>query len=234
MATQHGSVLVTGSSSGIGRSTAIALAEAGFRVFAGVRKDADGYVLREATPHRRLIPVILDVTEDDQITAAATRIAELTHGAGLAGLVNNAGTALARPIEFVEIEALREQYEINVIGQVAVTQAMLPLLRAGRGRVINIGSAASWTTMPFAGVQCSVKHALRSVNDALRQELKPWSIPVILVEPGVIKTAAVDKLQADLDDALASLGVDGRSLYEESFRAMVASALRHEQHRGAP
>jgi NAD(P)-dependent dehydrogenase (short-subunit alcohol dehydrogenase family) len=214
-------------------ASALRLAEAGFTVFAGVRKEADGVNLSGAATAGRIIPLLLDVTDTGQIDDAAAYISRTTQGAGLAALVNNAGTALAGPIELVPIEALRQQYEINVIGQMAVTKALLPLLRTGHGRIVNIGSAAGWITMPFGGVQCSAKHALRSLNDALRQELRPWSIPVILIEPGLINTAAVDKLEADVEPTLASFGPQGRARYEAAFLAMATRTLRHERERGA-
>ncbi|SEL57142.1 SDR family oxidoreductase [Nonomuraea pusilla] len=216
-------VLVTGASTGIGRATALLLAREGFTVHAGVRKDADGEALGPA-----VTPIMLDVTNPDQIEDAVQRIGHLD------ALVNNAGIGVTGPIEFAPLEALRWQYEVNVFGQVAVTQAMLPLLRASRGRVVTIGSVGSWITLPFGGPLCSSKHAIRSLNDALRMEVKPWGIEAILIEPGSIHTDAVDKLEGEVEPRLASLGEQGRRLYGDAYRTMVAAGLKQERAGSSP
>jgi NAD(P)-dependent dehydrogenase (short-subunit alcohol dehydrogenase family) len=130
-------VLVTGASTGIGRATALLLAREGLTVYAGVRKEADGEALGPS-----VTPITLDVTDAGQIAEAAERLDALD------ALVNNAGVGVTGPMEFVGLDALRWQYEVNVFGQVAVTQAMLPKLRASRGRVVTIGSVGSWITLP--------------------------------------------------------------------------------------
>jgi NAD(P)-dependent dehydrogenase (short-subunit alcohol dehydrogenase family) len=131
------------------------------------------------------------------------------------------------------LERLRHHFDVNVIGQVAVTQAFLPLIRTGGGRVVTIGSAGGWITMPFGGALCATKHALRSLNDALRQELAPWGIPVILVEPGVIRTAALDKVLAGVEPVVAEFDPARRGGYEPGFRAMTEAVAQQEQRRGA-
>src|SRR5690606_9086667 len=133
-------VLVTGASTGIGRATALLLAREGFTVYAGVRRDADGEALGPA-----VTPIRLDVTDAGQIADAAARLGRLD------ALVNNAGIGVTGPLEFVPLDELRRQYEVNVFGQLAVTQAMLPMLRASRGRVVTVGSVGSWITLPFGG-----------------------------------------------------------------------------------
>ncbi|WP_433005523.1 SDR family oxidoreductase [Kribbella sp. CA-294648] len=211
-------VLVTGASSGIGRATALLLAREGFTVFAGVRKEADGQALGPT-----VTPITLDVTETGQIADAAERLGRLD------ALVNNAGVGVTGPLEFVPLDTLRWQYEVNVFGQVAVTQAMLPMLRASRGRVVTVGSVGSWITLPFGGPLCSSKHAIRSLNDALRMELTPYGVAAVLVEPGSIHTEAVDKLEDEVEPRLASLGEDGRRLYGDAYRTMVTHGLKEER-----
>lgn len=178
-------VLVTGASSGIGRATALLLDARGWTVFAGVRRQADGQSLA-AEASDRLVPLMIDVTKPRQIEAAAAGIEE--HGLPLAGLVNNAGIATAAPLEYVPIEDLRHQLEVNVIGQVAVTQAMLPMLRSARGRIVNVTSVGGLVAGPMLGPYHASKFAFEAVTDTLRNELAPWGIEVIAIEPGAIAT----------------------------------------------
>lgn len=216
-------VLVTGASTGIGRATALLLAREGFTVYAGVRKEADGEALGAS-----VTPITLDVTDAGQIAQAAERIDRLD------ALVNNAGVGVTGPLEFVSLDALRWQYEVNVFGQVAVTQAMLPKLRASRGRVVTVGSVGSWITLPFGGPLCSSKHAIRSLNDALRMEVKPYGVAAVLIEPGSIHTAAVDKLEDEVEPRLAAIGAEGRRLYGDAYRAMTAAGLKEERTGSSP
>ncbi|MET9341884.1 SDR family oxidoreductase [Nonomuraea sp. NPDC003804] len=216
-------VLVTGASTGIGRATALMLARHGFTVHAGVRKEADGQALGPT-----ITPIKLDITDPGQIAEAAEHLGHLD------ALVNNAGIGVTGPLEFVPLDSLRRQYEVNVFGQVAVTQAMLPKLRASKGRVVTVGSVGSWITLPFGGPLCSSKHAIRSLNDALRMELKPYGVAAVLIEPGSIHTDAVDKLEDEVEPRLASLGEEGRRLYGQAYRTMTISALKEERTGSSP
>ena len=173
------SVVVTGASSGIGRATALRLARAGWRVYGGVRTAADADELRE----QGIEPVELDVTDAAQIAAAAAAV-----GAELHGLVDNAGIAIAAPLELVPLDELRRQLEVNVVGQVAVLQALLPALRRARGRVVLMGSIGGRSALPFLGPYAASKHALEALADSLRVELRPFGIAVSIVEPGSIAT----------------------------------------------
>jgi NAD(P)-dependent dehydrogenase (short-subunit alcohol dehydrogenase family) len=159
----------------------------GFRVFAGVRHEADGQRLVEQTSSR-LVPVLLDVTDADAIAQVAKTVTEATGESGLAGLVNNAGITVAFPLEFLPIDELRRQMEVNLIGQMAVTQALLPSLRAARGRIVNMSSISGRVAAPYVGPYAASKHALEALSDSLRVELRHSGIKVSLVEPGDVDT----------------------------------------------
>lgn len=211
-------VLVTGASTGIGRATALLLAHEGFTVYAGVRKETDGQALGKT-----VTPIQLDVTDPGRIAEVAEGLSRLD------ALINNAGIGVTGPVEFVPLDEWRRQYEVNVFGQVAVTQAMLPMLRASHGRVVTVGSVGSWITLPFGGPLCSSKHAIRSINDAMRMELKPFGVHTVLIEPGSTHTDAVDKLEDEVEPRVDSLGPEGRRLYGTAYRTMVASSLEEER-----
>jgi len=179
--------LVTGASSGIGRATALLLDRSGFQVFAGVRRSEYGEALRRQASER-LTPILLDVTDPRSIEAAVKSVADELRGRALAGLVNNAGIDIASPLETSSIAEVRPQFEVNVIGLLAVTQAFLPLLRQGRGRVVNIGSVLGRLAIPLMGAYSASKFALEGLTDALRIELRPWRIHVSLIEPGPVAT----------------------------------------------
>lgn len=161
--------LVTGASSGIGQACAARLARNGWRVLAGVR--------REGTAPLGTEEVILDVTEPPQLQLDR-----------LDGLVNNAGVAVAGPLEFLPAEELRRQLEVNVVGQLRMVQLVLPALREAQGRIVNIGSISGRSALPFLGAYAMSKFALEAMTDALRVELRPWGVRVAIVEPGTIKT----------------------------------------------
>src|SRR6266568_4897165 len=162
-----GSVVVTGASTGIGEACALRLDRRGFRVFAGVRREVDGGALKQKASSR-LTPILLDVTDASSIKSAAAAVVAALGEEGLSGLVNNAGIAIAGPLEFLPIDELRRQFEVNVIGQIAVTQAFLPLLRKGHGRIVNMGSIAGKSALPFTGPYCASKFALEALTDSLR------------------------------------------------------------------
>jgi len=184
-------VLVTGTSTGIGHSTALELARRGWRVFAGVRKEADGEALaREADGE--VHTVLLDVADEASIDAAAAFLAEHT-GGELHGLVNNAGVYLGGPLELMRPDEIRKTLDVNVTGLLLLTRACLPLLRAAQGRIVNISSISGLIAMPGVSVYAASKHAVEAVTDALRVELQPFGIKVVAVEPGGVKTPIWDK-----------------------------------------
>jgi NAD(P)-dependent dehydrogenase (short-subunit alcohol dehydrogenase family) len=218
-------VVVTGASSGIGRAAAMKLARSGFRVFAGVRKEEDAEALEETAPAGRLKPLFIDVTDEHLVASAASAVEEAVGGEGITGLVNNAGIGEAWPLEYVPLEEFRSQFEVNVFGHLAVTQAFLPLIRAATGRIVNVGSVGGRITMPFGGTLSAPRRALVAVNDALRMELYPWGIHVALIEGGTISTRAVDKLEAAAEATIEGLPAAGRARYAGSYRTAVAHAV---------
>ncbi|KPJ79385.1 MAG: hypothetical protein AMJ58_12190 [Gammaproteobacteria bacterium SG8_30] len=194
-------ILVTGASTGIGRAAVLALLAEGFHVFAGVRDEGAAARLRAAAPPgaaARLETVELDVTRAGQIAAVASRLQQAVGEQGLWGLFNNAGISVNGPIEHLSVDGLRRQLEVNLVGQVAVTQALIPLLRRARGRIVSTGSVAGFIAAPGLGPYAMSKHAMEAFSDSLRRELHPWGIEVSLLEPGAIAT---EIWQKGIDDA---------------------------------
>jgi NAD(P)-dependent dehydrogenase (short-subunit alcohol dehydrogenase family) len=212
-------VVVTGASTGIGAACARYLEERGFRVFAGVRKQADADRIA-GLGSARLEPLSLDVTNAESIAEAARRVEAALEGTGLSGLVNNAGVTVDVPLECVEIDAVRRQLEVNSIAPVAVTQAFLPQLRRARGRVVNVSSVNGRVASPFSGPYCMSKFALEAFTDCLRQELAEWGMHVASVQPGSIDTAMWDKArQYDWTDEASGHDLH---LYGKAYRAFRA------------
>jgi len=226
--------LVTGCSSGIGRSTALRLARDGQHVYAGIRQPADGDRLARSAAGGEITPVILDVTEPGHIAAAAATIDEHTGAAGLDGLVNNAGYGLACPAELVPLDSFRRQLDVNVTGQLAVTQAMLPALRRARGRIVMVSTIGVRFSPPFAGPLDAAKAALTALGEAMRQELAPWGVRVVLVEPATINSGAADKVTRDAAAALAAAEPQARALYADTFTAMLRVMERREANGSPP
>lgn len=219
------SVLITGASTGIGRATALHLDASGWRVFAGVRKDADADSLREASSER-LVPLMLDVTDDAQIAAAARTVEEQVGEAGLDGLVNNAGIAVPGPLETLPIDDFRRQVDINLTAQVAMTQAMLPSIRRARGRIVFITSIGGLMAFPMFGAYHAAKFGLEAVGDVFRQELRPWGISVSVVEPGSIATPIWERGMEEADVIEARAGDGHADLYGKSIAAYREVAMK--------
>lgn len=214
-----GAVVITGASSGIGAACARHLDQLGFTVWAGVRRQADGDALvRAASPRLRV--VMLDVTDPMSIAEAGRVIAEGTSGSGLAALVNNAGISVAGPLELLPLADVRTQFEVNVIGALAVTQALLPFLRLARGRIINISSIAGLAATPFLGAYCGSKFALEAMSDALRLELAPWGIAVSLVEPGAIQSQIWQRATMSATRTLGEVPPESLALYAQPLGRM--------------
>ena len=212
------SALITGASTGIGRTTAEWLDQRGWRVFAGVRKEADAEAIRAAGSDR-LRPLTLDVTDAGQIAAAALRVGEEVGDSGLDGLVNNAGVAVPGPLETLPIDDFRRQVDVNLTAQVAVTQALLPAIRSARGRVVFITSIGGLMAFPMFGAYHAAKFGLEAVGDVFRQELRPWGISVSVVEPGSIATPIWERGQAEVDAIAGRAGDGHEDLYGKAIEA---------------
>jgi NAD(P)-dependent dehydrogenase (short-subunit alcohol dehydrogenase family) len=227
----RGTVVISGASTGIGRATALHLRGLGFEVLSGVRREADA---PEGTT-----PVLLDVTDQAAVDALAARVGD----GPLAGLVNNAGIAVGGPVEHLAIDEWRRQFEVNLFGHIAMTRALIPALRAGRGRIVNIGSIGGQSALPFVGPYGASKHALRGFSDSLRLELHDQGIHVALLEPGAIATEMWRKGDEAFEEADAHIprellaryrkGLDGarkgaqRAARGASPPATVAGVVEH-------
>jgi len=204
-------VFVTGASTGIGLASAKHLGQQGWQVFAGVRRSADGRKLAAASSN--ITPIIVDVTKPVQITRALKVVEKAVGRRGLQALVNNAGIAVSGPLEFLSIEDLRRQMEVNFIGQVAFTQACLPLLRQGRGRVVNVSSISGKVAAPLLVPYSASKFALEAFTDGLRRELAPWGLPVVSIVAGSIATPIWTKAVTSADRMRSRLPRRAESLY---------------------
>jgi len=214
-------IVITGASTGIGAACAIACGRRGVQVYAGIRNAEAGELLRRAGGPS-ILPIHLDVTDTGSIASAAERVKQEVGSRGLAGLINNAGIAVSGPLEFIPIERLRTQFEVNVIGQIAVTQAFLPLLRTAKGRIVNMGSIAGRAATPMIGPYAASKFALEALTDALRLEVQHFGIQVSIVEPGAVATPIWEKSSKAADDLEASAGAEAHALYDGVIRGVRA------------
>ena len=203
-------VLVTGAGRGIGRAIALRLARSGWTVYAGVRDDVAGKSL--VTESDRIVPVQLDVTSDEDVDALAGILPPR-----LDALVNNTGIAVAGPVETLSRADMHRQFDVNLIGPLAVTRAALPGLRRARGRVVFISSVNGRVSFPFTGLYNASKYAVEAVADCLRVELAPFGVPVVLVEPGVVDTDPWKEMDSLIDELEAGLSPGHRELYAPHF-----------------
>jgi NAD(P)-dependent dehydrogenase (short-subunit alcohol dehydrogenase family) len=232
---EHQAVVVTGTSSGIGHACALRLAHAGFTVFASVRKLTDADSLLAAAPDR-IVPLQLDVTKRESIVSAARSVTQTLRQRGelLAGLVNNAGIGLSGPLEFLRLDDVEHMLDVNILGQVAVTQAFLPLLRQSRGRIVNICSVGDRIAIPFGGILNGTKSAFAMISESLRLELRPWGLHVVIIEPGAINTPAVEKTLGDPDGALRGMDAEAERYYGRFFREFTKRAVARERDGSSP
>ena len=224
-------VLVTGASAGIGKACALRLDRGGYRVYAGVRNEKHAAELREHSSER-IMPVFLDVTDQDQVDAVASLIA--ADNGGLDGVVNNAGIATGGPLEYLPLAAWRDQLEVNVVGQVAVTKAVLPSIRLARGRIVFIGSISGKVATMLMGPYCASKFALEAISEALRQELHPWGISVSIIEPGAIKTSIWEKGRQSADRLELEFTEQARTQYATHIAAIRKGIDMQEQNGADP
>ena len=215
-------VLITGAGRGIGRAAALRMAAAGWDVHAGVRQAGD------APEGERITPVVLDVTDSTQIAALGEALPER-----LDAVVNNAGVVTPGPVEGLPLDALRQQLEVNVTGQVAVTQAVLPRLRESKGRVLFVSSVSGRVASPLMGGYNASKFAIEGIADALRMELRPWGVAVVLIEPGSIDTDLWRNAQDSATEAEENMEPRHRDLYADHLAGM-RKAITRIQKQAAP
>lgn len=218
------SVFITGAAAGIGAATARRLAAAGYSVFAGVRTETGSL---PGTPG--IQPVAIDVTDPASVGNAAKAVEEAVGGkGGLRAVINNAGVIVQGPIELVPAAELRRQFEVNTLGPAHVIQAFLPLLREGKGRIINISAPTARVPVPFMAPIGASKAALASLSDSLRVEIGAWGIPVIVVEPGGTDTAIFAKADAAAQVALGAADPARVALYSDQLSAVAKAAARQK------
>lgn len=213
-------VLLTGANGGVGLAATHALAERGFRVYAAVRGHAG-----ELPRHPNIQAVQLDVTDPASVAGAVDQV-RADGVSSLHGLVNNAGIIVQGPLELVPDEELRRQFDVNVFGTAAVTRAFLPLLRAGRGRVVTVTAATARVAGPFFGPISASKAALQSLSDAQRLELAHWGMPVVVIEPGLMDTLIFAKTEAATAKAAEAQTPQQTALYQAQLEAVNASMAK--------
>jgi NAD(P)-dependent dehydrogenase (short-subunit alcohol dehydrogenase family) len=226
-------VVITGASSGIGLASALRMGRAGWGVFATIRKESDRDQLVKQS-RLNIVPIMMDVEDRSSIIAAAEEIASRVSGTGLDGLVNCAGVGVMQPLEYTNLHDLHRIFEINVFGQVAVTQALLPLLRQKRGRIVNITSIGVNLAIPFGGLLNAGKSAFAMLNDTMRLELHPFGVRVCAIEPGAIATPAVDKTLGDVEGVIRNLPEHGKAQYGPMLRAFAPRAYAREKKGSSP
>ncbi len=204
------SILITGASTGIGLHLAQRISqELKLKVYAGVRKESDAQKIKDFKIEN-LVPILIDVTKQDSIDKCLAQLKSET----LVALINNAGIAVASPLEFIPIDAFIDQLNINVTGLLRVSQACLPLLRESQGRMINIGSIAGKVTTPLVGAYAASKHAVEAMSDAFRRELRASGVKVVLVEPGMIQTPIWEKSKDLAFELLEKIPQHARKIYQ--------------------
>jgi NAD(P)-dependent dehydrogenase (short-subunit alcohol dehydrogenase family) len=224
-------VVITGASSGIGYASVKRMSDAGWTVFATVRKTSDRDRLRS---ERNVYAVIMDVQDASSITSAAAEIASHLDGGGLDGLVNVAGIGMVRPLEYASMSDVREIFEINFFGQLATIQAFCGLLRKSRGRVVNITTVGVNAAIPFGGLLNSSKSAFAKLSDTLRLELRRFGVRVIAIEPGSISTPAVDKTLGNLEEVIGNLPPEAQRIYGPMIRKVGRRGYEMEKNGSSP
>jgi NAD(P)-dependent dehydrogenase (short-subunit alcohol dehydrogenase family) len=233
MSASERTVVITGASSGIGRSSVARMSRLGWRVFATVRKESDRDKLRDDFPGN-VVPVSMDVANEASISAAAAEIDSQISGRGLDGLVNVAGIGMVRPLEYASMKDFRQIFDINLFGQIALTQALSRLLRKARGRIVNITSVGVNVAIPFGGLLNASKSAFAKISDTLRLEMHPFGVRVIAIEPGAISTPAVDKTLGDLEQVIRNLPSEAQTQYGAMIRKMGRRGYEMEKNGSSP
>jgi NAD(P)-dependent dehydrogenase (short-subunit alcohol dehydrogenase family) len=218
----RGTIFITGASTGIGRATAIRLANAGYTVIPGLRRD-------EPLPEPVAASVLIDLANPKSIAPAAKEVLARADG-NLVGVVNNAGMNVSGIFEELSLDEWRNQFEVNLFGHIAITQALLPSLLSTHGRIVTVGSIGGRMSLPYLSPYTASKFAVRGWTDAIRAELKPQGVRVSLVEPGAIATPLWEKGTADAMSRLDGLSDDVRTRYERWFNGALKTAKMSERH----
>jgi NAD(P)-dependent dehydrogenase (short-subunit alcohol dehydrogenase family) len=213
-------VVVTGVSTGIGAATARELSSRGFHVLAGVRREEDADALRS----ERIEPQILDITQPADIAAIAERVAYDPERRPLRALVNNAGIAVNAPVEVLPMTEWHRQFDVNLFGHIAMTQALLPALLQSSGTVVNITSVGGKVAMATYGAYAGAKFALEAVSDALRREVTPFGVKVVIIEPGAVITEMAGRGVATADRLAADMTPDQHQRYDALINAITTQA----------
>ena len=226
-------ILITGTSSGIGLSCARILGKNNYKVFACVRKHSS-INNQDIYKTGNITPLIMDVSSEDSINKAFDEVNREISDEGLYGLVNNAAIAIGGPVETSSMEIIREQFEVNLFGQIRVIQKFLPLLRTGRGRIINISSTNGFLSFPYMGIYCATKFAFEALSDSLRIELSPWNIPVSVINPDKIKSRIWEKSIKISTGYFDALDEKSKGMYNDSFYRFVETVRKNEKSALAP
>jgi NAD(P)-dependent dehydrogenase (short-subunit alcohol dehydrogenase family) len=229
-----GSVVITGTSTGIGRATVLLLDKQGYRVFAGVRTEKDGESLKQAASGN-LTPIIMDITKAEDIKSASEFVSLAIGDEGLFALINNAYAGVDGPLECVPIDDIRRNFEINVIGQIAATQAFLPMLRKAKGRIINMSAICGRFAIPYRSLLSTSKIAIEAITDSLRMELRSSEIDVLSILPeGIMTPEQADKVEADGQKVLANMSPEMKAIYGKNFQACIEGSVKGNRTTGLP
>jgi len=226
-------LFISGCSTGIGRACALHFAKNEYCVYAGVRKASDAESLKAADNTGNLEPVILDVTNESQLSDLKAYLSQKIGDVGLVGIINNAAIARGGPLEYVVPQVVRDMFNVNVMGPLLITQTLLPLVRTANGRIVNIGSIGGKIANPMAGGYSITKFGLEAFNDSLRQELAPQGIHVSLIEPGPIDTPTLQSSDQQIQEVLDSLTDEGKERYGNSI-AQIRVYLQAVQNKSLP
>ncbi|MUL37902.1 SDR family NAD(P)-dependent oxidoreductase [Gloeocapsopsis dulcis] len=229
-----GAVVITGTSTGIGRATALLLDKQGYRVFAGVRTEKDGESLKQAASGN-LTPIIMDITKAEDIKSASEFVSLAIGDQGLFALINNAYAGVDGPLEYILIDDIRRNFEINVIGQIVVTQSYLSMLRKAKGRIINISAVCGRFAIPYRSLLSTSKIAIEAITDSLRMELRSSGIDVLSILPeGIITPEQADKVEADGQKVLANMSLEMKAIYGKNFQACIERSVKGNRTTGLP
>lgn len=229
-----GAVLITGTSTGLGRATALLLDKQGYQVFAGVRTDKDAESLKQFAS-ADLTPLIMDITKAEQIKSASEFVSMATGDKGLFALINNAVLAASGPVECIAIDDIKLNFEVNVIGQLAIIQEFLPMLRKAKGRIVNISGICGRVPLPYFGILSASKAALESITDCLRMELRSSEIEVLSVLPmGIVTLEQAEKQEINYNKTLANMSPEAKVIYGKNYRRHMKDIVKINRESGMP